>query len=94
MSETLHAVLLSVMFAGGCVGFYFLGKASGYRRARDEYLPLLIDQGRASSRMLDELCASVGRRSDFVARQRAWEAELTERGIDVPEWEEPDEGHR
>ena len=94
MGEIVHAALLSVTFALGCVGFYFLGKSVGYRRAREDYLPLLIDQGRTSSRMLDELCATIGRRSDFSARQRAWEAELAAHGIDVPEWREPDEGDR
>lgn len=94
MSEILHAVLLSVTFALGCAGFYFIGKAVGYGNARDEYLPLLIGQGRASARMLDELCESFGRPSNFREAQRKWEVELAKRGIDVPEWKDPDEGDR
>lgn len=94
MSDMLHAAILFVTFTGGLVGFYFLGKSVGYREARDDYLPLLIEEGRASAQQLDLACEMLGANPSFCERQRKWESELIEMGIDVPEWREPDEGDR
>lgn len=94
MSEILHAAILFVTFTGGIVGFYFLGKSVGYREARDDYLPLLIEEGRSSSQQLDQAYTMLGARPRFCELQRQWERQLSEIGIDVPEWEEPHEGDR
>lgn len=94
MSEILHAAILFVAFTCGIGGFYFIGKSVGYREARDDYLPLLIEEGRASAQQLDYACSMLGAKSSFCERQREWESELIEMGIDVPEWREPHEGDR
>ena len=87
MIDVMHAALLTAMFVLGCVAAYMLGRSSGYRRARCNYVPLLVNSERDHTEIIDRLSVlttGVGDHSAYEG-EREWEAKLAEMGCEVPE---------
>ena len=87
MGERVSMALFAASSVIAVISAYLLGRSAGYRQARGEYVPLLVNSERDHAEIIDRLSMLTTGAGDpsVYEGEREWEAKLAEMGCEVPE---------